>query len=78
MSHQEQEQEQKQEYTDQQFREVLNDLMVGLEEEDHNLTNVRREYFLEMLRTRAGIDVIKIEGNVIFYKFLVSTTNKKN
>ena len=59
-----------QDYTDQQFREVLNDLIVGLEDDDHNLTNVRREYFLDMLRRRAGIDVIKIEGNVIFYKFL--------
>jgi hypothetical protein len=64
-------------FTDEELREEMRDFVLRLEEQDASLREARRQYLLEYLRVHKGIDIIAIEGNVVYYKKAVVVSNIK-
>jgi hypothetical protein len=58
---------------DDEFREEMRDFVYRLEEQDVSLREARRKYILDYLRIHKGIDIVSIDGNVVYYKKVPKT-----
>ena len=65
-------------FTEKEFRQEMRDFVLRLEEDNNSLREVRRQYLLDYIRIHKGIEIISIQGSVVYFKRVPVVSDSSN